>query len=465
MNIMPQNMLSGGHFDNHVVIHLKNNEWMSFVDPIRVIETSQLSEIIPCLESIENCVSEGFHGAGFLSYEAASAFDSALSVNDDNTSFPLLWFGIYKKPLYGCLPSRGSEKAEFHPRKIPEFSEYSYAINKIKDYIESGDTYQVNYSIRMHAQNLHNPWEQFCSISQSHPVPYAAYINTDRFVINSFSPELFFELNGENISSIPMKGTAPRGRYLREDEKIAEILRKSPKDRAENIMIVDMIRNDLGKIAHINSVKVSDLFRIERFPSVLQMTSTVSARVSSSVSEIFKALFPCASITGAPKIRTMQIIRELEKTPRKIYCGAIGYISPHRKARFSVAIRTLLVDKLTNVGEYSIGSGVIWDSDAKQEYQECLNKAIVITRETPEFELIETLRWSPEQGYFLLARHLQRIGESIEYFGFRSDIQSVKEYLLLIEETSGADCPQRVRIQVNRNGEITHTSTLIGPAC
>jgi len=226
-----------------------------------------------------------------------------------------------------------------------------------------------------------------------------------------------------------MKGTSARGLIFDQDREQADILQRSEKNRAENVMIVDMVRNDMGRIADPGSVYVSRLFEVEQYPTVFQMTSTVECRSSATFPDILKALFPCASITGAPKIRTMQIIKELELGPRGVYTGCIGYVSPGRKARFNVAIRTVCVDKQEGTAEYGVGGGIVWDSNVENEYEECRVKTAVLMEKTPDFELLESILWEPENGYFLLERHLSRLKRSAEYFGFVVNLPEIKRCL------------------------------------
>jgi para-aminobenzoate synthetase/4-amino-4-deoxychorismate lyase len=249
-----------------------------------------------------------------------------------------------------------------------------------------------------------------------------------------------------------MKGTRPRGRWQEEDAALRERLLASAKDRAENVMIVDMVRNDLGRIARNGTVRVERLFEVERYPTVWQMTSTVTARTDASLAAIMEALFPCASITGAPKRRTMEIITRLEGGPRGAYTGAIGFIAPGRRAQFNVAIRTLVVDRASGNAEYGTGSGIVWDSAAEEEYRECLVKAEVLARRPQGFRLLETLLWEPGGGFFLLEEHLERLRRSADYFGFRVDPAAVREALeaFAVRFPGGA---RRVRLTVDREGE------------
>ena len=297
-----------------------------------------------------------------------------------------------------------------------------------------------------------NPWSFFLHLAQIQN-NHAAYINTGRYIIASASPELFFQLDGEIITCRPMKGTINRGRITLEDEKQAEWLKESEKNRAENIMIVDMIRNDLGRIAKIGSVRVPELFTIEKYPTLWQMTSTVQAETNASLTEIIAALFPCASITGAPKVSTMRIISELETTPRRIYTGTIGHIAPHRKATFNVAIRTALIDTEKQIAEYGVGGGIVWDLTSADEYTEALLKARVLTEHVPQFSLLETLLWTPENGFFLLDKHISRLLDSAKYFDFPVSREQIEEYVQRI--SANYKIPKRVRLLLDKNGELT----------
>jgi para-aminobenzoate synthetase/4-amino-4-deoxychorismate lyase len=277
-------------------------------------------------------------------------------------------------------------------------------------------------------------------------------------VICSASPELFFQLSGRALASKPMKGTAARGRTLHEDRAQAHWLHHSEKNRAENVMIVDMIRNDLGRIAEIGSVTVPHLFEIERYPTVLQMTSTVTARTSVPLTDILTALFPCASITGAPKVRTMQIIADLETTPRGVYTGCIGYVSPQREAQFNVAIRTVTINREAGQAEYGVGGGIVWDSEAADEWRECEIKTRVLTQPARPFDLIESIVWTPDHGYFLLDRHLTRLAESAEYFNTPIDLPAIRDQLADLDATLAA-AAHKVRVSVSQLGRVSITAT------
>ena len=430
------------------------DEWLHFANPLRVICAERLDEVRDALQEVERLVEEkGWHAAGFVSYESAPAFDSALRVLSDG-SFPLLWFGLY--PESRSLQSsevfkdlRGFTTQNWRPSVAREI--YNAAIEKVKDYIARGRTYQVNYTMRLNAEFSGGTWESFQHLAQSQN-KYAAYLDTGRFVICSASPELFFKLDGNKIYSRPMKGTVQRGRTTAEDREQADWLKSSLKNRAENVMIVDMIRNDLGRIAQTGSVHVPDLFTIEKYPTLFQMTSTVQAKTEASLTEIFSALFPCASITGAPKVSTMNIIAELESTPRKLYTGSIGYISPNRKAQFNVAIRTAIIDRESQSAEYGLGGGIVWDSTSADEYSEALLKARVLTESPRPFDLLETLLWTPDEGFFLREKHAARMADSADYFGFPFSAEKFDACLNQLE--AGFQSPQRVRILLGRSGQF-----------
>lgn len=433
---------------------LKNNqEWLRFAKPNRIISAAKLSEVRAALKEVERLVNEnGWYAAGFISYESAPAFDTALQVlrSDD---FPLLWFGLYPEPEIVQLPEVDDGIAEMNWQPSVEREKYNSAIEKVKEKIAAGRTYQVNYTMRLRSETMVDAWKFFLHLAQNQN-KYAAYIDTGRHVICSASPELFFKLDGDKIFSRPMKGTVRRGRTNLEDKELSAWLHHSIKNRAENVMIVDMIRNDLGRIATIGSVHVPDLFTIEKYPTLLQMTSTVQAKTNASLDEIFSALFPCASITGAPKVSTMEIIADLETSPRKLYTGSIGYIFPNRKAQFSVAIRTALIDREARSAEYGVGGGIVWDSTSADEYSEALLKARVLTDPPQkEFSLFETMRWDPWEGFFLREGHIRRLCDSAEYFGFRCSKEELEKYLDQL--AIGFDSPQRVKISLDRHGHLT----------
>lgn len=445
---------------NQLVIYdAENKQWLRFRDPELVVRADRLEEVVPKFAEVNATIRDrNLYGAGLIGYEAAPAFDESLPTHSSD-SFPLLWFGLYQQPEVIQLPEANED---YNLNWSPSVSREAYerAIATIKEHIARGETYQVNYTLRLHAPFTGDPYSLFGKLARSQQANYAAYVETDRFAICSASPELFFRLSGQQLTCRPMKGTAARGLTLAEDNMMAEWLTYSEKNRAENVMIVDMIRNDMGRVAEIGSVRVSSLFDVERYPTLWQMTSTVTATTRASINEIVAALFPCASITGAPKSRTMQIIRDLETTPRRIYTGCIGFISPQNLAQFNVAIRTVLIDKQAGQAEYGVGSGIVWDSVNKEEYVECQMKAQVLTIDYPPFSLLETMLWTPNAGYFLLSYHLQRLQDSAIYFSISLDIEKVK-YRLDTLATSLPHKPHKIRLLVAQNGDITWEATTL----
>ncbi len=422
---------------------------------VGVVEAWRLEDVLPGLIAVEEAVDSGLYAAGLIAYEAAAAMDAAARTRPPGP-LPLLWFGLFREMVSQLVPPAGPA-GDFSVRpwrpSIPE-SQYHAAIDRIKNYIARGHTYQVNYTYRLRSEFAGDPWAFFQRLCDAQRGAHGAFLDMGRHVVCSASPELFFRLDGDLLTARPMKGTAPRGLTLEEDRRRAAALAGSAKDRAENAMIVDMMRNDLGRIARRGSVRVAAAFAVEKYPTLLQMTSTVTARSEAPLAEILQAVFPPASITGAPKLRTMEIIRELEPDPRGVYTGCIGYLAPGRQASFNVAIRTVCIDRATGAAEYGVGGGIVWDSSDAGEYAECRTKAAVLTAEFPRFELLETLLWDGRDGYFLLEGHLRRLADSAEYFAFALDLDAVRRRL---EEfgTALADGRHRVRLCVNRQGAAT----------
>ena len=438
----------------------EGSRWLHFANPHRMIIAQKLEDVIPALREVERLVEiNEWHAAGFVSYEAATAFDSILHTLPD-IGFPLLWFGLYPDPRQVTLPEPEYPRETLTWEPAIDRASYTSAIDQIRNHIADGRTYQVNYTMRLRSDFKSNPWDFFLHLAQNQN-RHAAYIDTGRYAICSASPELFFRLDGDTITCCPMKGTAKRGRTTMEDQGQSEWLKNSEKNRAENVMIVDMVRNDLGRIAEIGRVQVPELFTVERYPTLWQMTSTVTAETRSSLTEIFSALFPSASITGAPKVSTMRIISELETTPRRIYTGSIGYISQNRKAKFNVAIRTALIDREIQRAEYGVGGGIVWDSTSADEYTEALLKAQVLTEQFPNFSLLETMLWTPDEGFFLREKHVARMLDSAHYFDFPISKKDFDEYLDNI--SSNFDSSQRVRLLLDRSGALNSEAKVFQP--
>lgn len=440
-----------------VVIHDSAlQQWLTFRRPHHVISAHRVEQVIPALKRLEELVEgHNLYAAGWLAYEAAAAFDSALAVRECG-SFPLLWFGLYSEPERGPLLEADEPcptDALAWEASVTRDAYYS-AIARIKDCIEKGDTYQVNYTYRLNTPFTIDPWSYFLRLAEAQNALYSAFVNTERWALCSASPELFFRLDGTTLVSRPMKGTAARGVQLSDDLEQCQWLEHSEKNRAENVMIVDMVRNDMSRVAETGTVHVPRLFEVEKYPTVWQMTSTVVATTQASLTSILKALFPPASITGAPKPRTMEIIADLETEPRRIYTGSIGFVAPDRVAQFNVAIRTVLVDKALKQAEYGVGGGIVWDSTADSEFEECHTKARILTQRPPNFSLLESILWTPGAGWFLLDYHMARLKDSADYFSFSVDVDAVREVLAMLADTL-EPVPYKVRVIVDKFGRVT----------
>ena len=435
-----------------VLFDASRRQWLLFRRPRAVFVARTLEAVLPTLAEVEHRVESGACAAGFVSYEAAPALDSALHVRPDG-DFPLAWFGIYDRPEPIELPCVSPVDLPPIPwaATISE-QDYAAAIARIKHYIAQGDTYQVNFSYRLRAAWNQDAWPFFVRLALTQAGDYGAMIHTGPWIVASASPELFFRLEGRQLMSRPMKGTAPRGLRQADDLARADWLRSSEKNRAENVMIVDMVRNDIGRVAELGSVGVTRLFDVAKYPSLWQMTSTVAASTGAGLVDLMRAMFPAASITGAPKARTMQIIAELETSPRRIYTGTIGYMAPGRVAQFNVAIRTVLVDLERGLAEYGVGGGIVWDSQPADEFQECRTKSRVLTEFPPPQELLETMRWTPDEGLFLLEEHLERLAASAAYFSWPVDPAAIRRNLQAATARLAAT-PHRVRLLLAQDGQ------------
>ena len=446
-------MIDNGLSSAPTVVLQQDGHWWSFTGFERAIVARQADEVAAAVSEVERAVEEdGLLAAGYLAYEAAAAY--GLSVHPlEPDGPPLLWFGLFRGRELAAPPAPGGDYRFGAWQPALDFPSYAAALDRIKAAIARGDTYQANFTFPLRADFSGDPPALFAALSAAQRADYGAYLDLGRFVICSASPELFFRRDGAHIESRPMKGTAHRGLTTADDRAQIDWLRHSEKNRAENVMIVDMLRNDLGRVARVGSVAVPELFAVERYPTLLQMTSTVTALTAAPLSDVLAAVFPCASITGAPKKRTMELLRELEIGPRGIYTGAIGVILPGRRAQFNVAIRTAVIDRARGEAVYHVGSGVVWDSDAAAEFDECRLKARVLsTPPAPPFHLLESLLWSPGAGYALHAEHLRRLAESGEYFGYPVDRAESERRLDGL--AAGLAAPSKVRLLVGPGGEM-----------
>ncbi len=417
----------------------EHSAWVRYERPQAIFAAHRHDEVPSLIAHLEAEVEgRGLHAVGFLAYEAGGAFDPAMP-RISCGAFPLAWFGLFGPPVPVSL---GRPDPVPDLDWVPELNACAHglAVGRIRRHLARGETYQVNLTHRLRTRFSADPWHFFSALVSRQPSAHGAFVDTSDFAVCSASPEMFFERRGEDIWSRPMKGTAPRGRWAEEDAEMARALELSEKERAENVMIVDMVRNDLGRVCLPGSVHVPELFRVERYPTLWQLTSLVRGRTAQSTAQVMAALFPAASITGAPKVRTMQLIQELEISPRRIYTGSIGVMSPGRAARFNVAIRTVLVDKSLGMAEYGVGGGIVWDSDPEAEFRETRIKARVLAPPEPEFLLLETMRWSRAKGIFLFDEHCRRLQDSAAYFGFRLDVAALRNALeAAVQEGDGQE--------------------------
>lgn len=438
------------------------------VEQVGVIEARTEDEVGPALDRVEDAARRGRWAAGFVAYEAAPGLDPALSVQarergDQFAALPLLWFALFEGredvPPFEPVDDDGLATDGVAWRASIDRARYDASVAAIRERIAAGDTYQVNYTLRLRAELDGDERELYRDLCLAQRGGYAAHLSAGRFSVLSASPELFFRIDGDQITTRPMKGTAPRGRWAEEDREHAGRLASSPKDRAENAMVVDLLRSDLGRISVPGTVRAHRLFETERYETVWQLTSTVRStlRPAVSLAAAFRALFPSGSVTGAPKVSTMRLIAGLEDSPRGPYCGAIGYVAPPGtggpRANFNVAIRTVVLDGQTRLAEYGVGGGITYDSSAAGEFEEALAKARVLTARRPSFELFETLRHEPASGFRHVREHLARLEASAAYFGFvffRPDVEAALEKA--VAELGGAE--GRVRLELARDGTV-----------
>jgi para-aminobenzoate synthetase / 4-amino-4-deoxychorismate lyase len=435
-----------------VVMVMERGRWLKFDQPQRILVALRPEQVQACLGQADEALAEGYHVAGYLSYEAALGLNGSFEASSAYV-MPLLWLGVFSAPDYTDPPERPALSPRLHWQAEFTPEEYLSAVNFIRSQIAAGSTYQANFTFRLWSSYEGDPWELFCFLYHNQPSRCCMYIDTGRWSICSASPEVFFALNGSTLTVRPMKGTLRRGRWLKEDERLVRQLYLSEKDRAENLMIVDMMRNDLGRVCNLGSVQVTRLFAVERHPTVLQMTSTVTGSTSASFSQIVSALFPCSSITGAPKVETMRILAGSERSPREVYTGSMGYVTPARQARFNVAIRTVIVDNLTGVAQCGIGSGITWDSVPEKEYQECLLKMRFTVQVHQSFQLLETFRWDPRSGFVLLHAHLFRLEQSARFFNFHCDRPLILATLEAAVQNV-ARMPMKVRLLSAVSGDL-----------
>ncbi|HST37316.1 MAG TPA: aminodeoxychorismate synthase component I [Allosphingosinicella sp.] len=411
--------------------------------PLGIVETRDHGEVRACLERLRHR-----HAAGFLAYEAGYALEEKLAPLRDIPQLPLLWFGLFDAPedvdAASLLPDPAGAWAGA-PAPLISRADYEAALAQVLEHIQAGDIYQANLTFQNEVRVAGHPLALYAALRTRARAGHGALVFTGTHWLLSLSPELFFTLESGRVTTRPMKGTAPRG-------SDPEALRADPKNRAENLMIVDLLRNDLSRVAKPGTVKVPELFAVETYPTILQMTSTVTAELDAGQGpiELLEAIYPCGSITGAPKLRAMEIIAGLEAAPRGAYCGAIGRLAPDGDAAFNVAIRTLTLEDGGTMARLGLGSGIVADSEAGDEWRECLAKGAFVATEH-SFDLIETMRFDPHDGVIELDRHLARLKDSAEAFAFAFDRHEARNDLQAATFRAG---PSKIRLALSRVGTL-----------
>jgi len=453
-----------------------DNQSYLFTDAIEELRAETPHQLDHLLETIDRHLAAGRFVAGYFAYECGERFVGLTPTPSPPNSRLLAWLGVYQAPvrfdhstgdIHGSLsPANENESGEclLSPSLKADGlqispSDYRSRIARIQEYLAAGHTYQVNFTDRLCGSIDSDPFDLYCSLLRQQPVSFAAYLNLAHGPILSFSPELFYRTSNGEITTRPMKGTWPRGTNADSDHIAAQQLRADEKNRAEHVTIVDLLRNDVGAVSRPGSVRVDRLMDVERYATLLQMTSTISGRLRPDLmpTGVFRRLFPSGSITGAPKRRTMEIIRELELQPRGIYTGAIGYFAPEGRACFNVAIRTLTIQDRTF--SFGVGGGITADSRAEEEYEECRLKAAFLTRTCPAFSLLETI--SSLATADIISKHLDRLTASVDYFGIAFDMGALSNDLTAVISSCG-EAESRIRIELHQDGtwNITHSPLL-----
>ena len=429
-----------------LVRHGEARHWLEFDNPTESRTIWELDEVIDALSAAEAAARKGSWVVGMLSYDAGPAFDPAVTSQRDPTT-PLLALATFDD----AAPSDGPRVAAFEISEWEpdqDFAQYSNALETVRELIRAGETYQVNYTMRRHATFWGSAEGLFAALSRAQEAEHDAFLHFGTHALCSASPELFFTKAGSTFLSKPMKGTRPRHFDPELDAELASELTTSLKDRAENIMIVDMVRNDLGRIAEPGTVHVPHLLDIEHYPTVHTMTSTVVAESSAGLVEALQALYPVASITGAPKYRTTEIIADLEASPRGAYCGSVFVLSPDGRWEFNVIIRSVWLDLVNGRGTYGVGGGIVWDSNPAKEWDEANHKSRVLARAGKPLRLLETMAWTPEGGVSLRQRHINRLLAAGDHFDIHVDMDEVMDLL----NTVRSDTPLKLRLLIDAAG-------------
>ncbi len=454
-----------------------NSSSLLFVDPVARLRFCAGHDVADFLKSVELFLEKGYFVAGWFAYEFGYLFEPKLTERlqrPEDRGAVLADLGVFTHyrffdhlsgetdlPLQHNDMECDGEYLVENLRVSQTEEEYVNALQQILHHIEAGDTYQVNYTLKLLFDFSGSAEHFYRDLRRNQSVGYGAYIRFGNRRVLSFSPELFFRKNEGSVMVRPMKGTFARGRTPEEDEINKRFLQSDVKNQSENVMIVDLLRNDLGRLMHHlrqGDVRVNSLFDVETYETLLQMTSTITATTPPEalqkvpLYDFFKAIFPCGSVTGAPKIRTMEIIDDLEKNRRGVYTGAIGYLSPQGHGVFNVPIRTIVLEGTQ--GEMGIGSGIVYDSNPRQEWQECLLKGKFLSAPQQRFQLLETLLWHEDHGFFLVEEHLQRLRRSADFFLFSCDVEAIVVQLKELGRHLKKGC-SRIRLLLEKDGVFT----------
>ena len=431
-------------------------------EPLGIVEAHHPQEVAPALDRLRAALAEGRHAAGWIGYEAGLGLEPRLApLAHAGGALPLLWFGLFARAeqidetmLAEALGDAAGAWVGA-PRPGISRTDYDAAHARVQQLIAAGDIYQANLSFRADVAIAGNPLAIYARLRRNARAGWGGIVHDGRNWLLSLSPELFFKSDGSHVEARPMKGTAPRGADAAEDEALATALAADPKQRAENLMIVDLIRNDLSRVAKPGSVVTPALFAVERYPTVLQMVSSVEADLAPGrdAIDLIRATFPCGSVTGAPKVRAMEVIAEVEADARGPYTGAIGALAPDGGAAFNVAIRTLVVEEGRDAARIGLGSAVVADSTVDGEWQECLAKGAFLTMDQPRFDLFETMRFDPDEGIVRLEEHVARLGESAREFGFSFDRHEIRNEMHAA--TFRLTQPSRVRLMLSQSGAVS----------
>ncbi len=441
-----------------------------FHDPVDTIIARSVNEVADALARLDESLRMGKYAAGYIAYEAGFALDKPMRSRHPLSS-PVIWLGVYSKcsvfDADDVHIGNGGSVADIRNVQFNiDEREYLDGVERVKEYIRDGDVYQINYTCKLRFQNKGSTRSLFARLRDAHPVPYSAFVNTGEEHVISLSPELFLRREGREVIARPMKGTAKRGRWYEDDEMVARRLSGDEKNCAENVMIVDLMRNDLGRVCEIGSIQVTELFHVERYRSLFQMTSSVAGhlRENTSASELLRAAFPPGSITGAPKIRAVEIIDELEHEARGVYCGCIGMFRPNGDCLLNVAIRTIA--QRGQECEMGLGSGIVADSEPHAEWTETRLKGRFLTAVQPKFHLLETMRLNVDGQFVLLEEHIERMRKSAVYFSWSFPEEQLRD--TLHKAASKTTEESRVRLLLAADGtckaEISELKTRAGEA-